>query len=100
MFHGDKRTYQSWKAAFLACIDNAPATPEYKLLQLRQHVSREALQMIESLGHSATAYEAAKERLERKYGGRRRQRAIYLEDLDNFKQVRPGNPRDIEQLAD
>ena len=24
VFHGDKRTYQSWKAAFLACIDNAP----------------------------------------------------------------------------
>ena len=57
MFHGDKRTYQSWKAAFLACIDNAPATPEYKLLQLRQYVSGEALQTIESLGHSATAYE-------------------------------------------
>ena len=34
VFHGDKRTYQSWKAAFLACIDNAPATPEYKLLRL------------------------------------------------------------------
>ena len=33
VFHGDKRTHQSWKAAFLACIDNAPATPEYKLLQ-------------------------------------------------------------------
>ena len=100
VFHGDKRTYQSWKAAFLACIDNAPATPEYKLLQLRQYVSGEALQTIESLGHSATAYEAAKERLERKYGGRRRQIAVYLEDLDNFKQVRTGNARDLEKLAD
>ena len=100
MFHGDKRTYQSWKAAFLACIDNAPATPENKLLQLRQYVSGEALQTIESLGHSATAYEAAKERLERKYGGRRRQIAVYLEDLENFKQVRSGNARDLEQLAD
>ena len=78
MFHGDKRTYQSWKAAFLDCIDNAPATPEYKLLQLRQYVSSEALQTIESLGHSVTAYKAAKEWLERKYGGRRRQIAVYL----------------------
>ena len=60
VFHGDKRTYQSWKATFLACIDNAPATPEYKLLQLRQYVCGEALQTIESLGHSATAYTAAK----------------------------------------
>ena len=71
MFHGDKRTYQSWKAAFLACIDNAPATPEYKLLQLWQYISGEELQTIESLDHSAMAYEAVKERLERKYGGRR-----------------------------
>ena len=100
VFHGDKRTYQSWKAAFLACIDNAPATPEYKLLQLRQYVSGEALQTIESLGHSATAYAAAKERLERKYGGKRRQIAVYLEDLDNFKQVRSGNAKDLEKFAD
>ncbi|XP_061172483.1 uncharacterized protein LOC133181859 [Saccostrea echinata] len=31
VFSGDKRTYESWKAAFAACIDKAPATPEYKL---------------------------------------------------------------------
>ena len=56
--------------------------------------------MIESLGHLATAHEAAKERLERKYGGRPRQIAVYLEDLEHFKQVRTGNARDFEQLAD
>ena len=100
VFHGVKRTYQSWKAAFLACIDNALATPEYKLLQLRQYVSGEALQTIESLGHSATAYAAAKERLGRKYGGKRRQIAIYMEDLENFKQVRSGNAKDLEKFAD
>ena len=100
VFHGDKRKYQSWKAAFLACIDNAPATAEYKLLQLRQYLSGEALQVIENSGHSATAYEAAKERLERKYGGQRRQIAAYLEDLDNFKQVRTGNAKDLEKFAD
>ena len=30
----------------------------------------------------------------------RRQIAIYLEDLDNFRQVRPGNSKDLEQFAD
>lgn len=100
VFHGDKRKYQSWKAAFLACIDNAPATAEYKLLQLRQYLSGEALQVIENLGHSATAYEAAKERLERTYGGQRRQIAAYLKDLDNLKQVRTGIAKDLEKFAD
>ena len=30
MFSGDKRMYQNWKAAFMACIDKALATTEYK----------------------------------------------------------------------
>ncbi|XP_070560350.1 uncharacterized protein [Ptychodera flava] len=99
-FSGDKRRYENWKAAFNACIDQSPATPEYKLLQLRQYLSREALKVIENLGHSAIAYEAAKERLERKYGGKRRQIALYLEELDNFKPIRTGYSRDIERFAD
>ena len=70
VFSGDKRTYENWKAAFMACIDKSPATPEFKLLQLRQYLSGEALKAIETLGHSASAYQAAKERLERKYGGK------------------------------
>ena len=100
VFTGDKRSYRNWKAAFMACVDTAPSTGEYKLLQLRQCLSGEALNVIESLGHSAAAYEAAKERLERRYGGKRRQVAIYLEDLDKFPQIRPGNAHDLEQFAD
>ena len=99
-FSGDKKHYQSWKAAFLSCIDSAPATGEYKLLQLRKYLSGDALKVIDSLGHSATAYEAAKDRLERKYGGRCRQIAIYLEELEQFRQIRHGNARDIEEFAD
>ena len=73
--------YQNWKAAFMACIDRAPATAEYKLLQLRQCLSGEALKAIESLEYAPMAYEAAKERLEKKNGGDRRQVALYLEEI-------------------
>eukprot|EP00795_Rhopilema_esculentum_P017422 gene17422-9025_t len=100
VFYGDKKTYEMWKAAFTACIDQAPATAEYKLLQLRQYLSGEALSAIDGLGHSAFAYEAAKERLERKYGGTRRKVMIYLDELDNFKPIREDHPRDIERFAD
>ena len=31
IFSGDKKTYQNWRAAFMACVDQAPATAEYKL---------------------------------------------------------------------
>ena len=90
VFSGDKRQYEGWKTAFTACVDKAPATPEYKLLQLRQYLSGEALKCVERLGHSASAYEAAKERLERKCGGKRRQIALHLEELDKFKPIRLG----------
>ena len=36
VFSGEKKHYENWKAAFNACIDCAPETPEYKLLQMRQ----------------------------------------------------------------
>ena len=100
VFSGDKQSYYSWKAAFLACIDSAPATGEYKLLQLRQYLSGEALKTIENLGHSGAAYEAAKERLEWKFGGMRRQISIYIEELENFRQIRVGNAKDLEQFSD
>ena len=48
VFNGDKRQYDNWKSAFIACVDKAPATPEYKLLQLRQYLSGEALKSIET----------------------------------------------------
>ena len=98
--HGDKRSYPSWKAAFYTCVDAAPATPEYKLLQLRHYLRGDALKVVESLGYSAVAYEAAKERLERKYGGNRRRVAIDLEVLDLLKTIRAGVAADVEKLAD
>ena len=79
IFSGDKRNYESWKSAFLACVDNTTATPEYKLLRLLNSLQGEPLKIIESLGHSAAAHSIAKERLERKYGGQRCQIALRLE---------------------
>ena len=66
----------------MACVHQAPATPEYKLLQLRQHLSGEALKIVEPLGHSAAAYEATIALLERKFGGERRKLALHLEELE------------------
>ncbi|CAC5416212.1 unnamed protein product [Mytilus coruscus] len=62
--------------------------------------SSDALQVIEILGHSAVAYDAAKERLERKYGGQRRQITMYIEELETFKPTREGFAKHIEKFAD
>ena len=84
----------------MACVDRAPVTPEYKMLQLRQYVSGEALIAIENLGFSSAAYQKAKDRLERKYGGKRRQKASFKEDLEQFQQVQSGNVEELERFAD
>ena len=54
VFNGDRRAYEGWKAAFMACVHQAPATPDYKLLQLRQHLSGEALKIVEPFGPHLT----------------------------------------------
>ena len=81
-------------------MDQAPATPEYKLLHLRQYLSGEVLKAIENLGHSGFAYESAKERLERKYGGQRRKVMLHMDELENFKPIRVDHPKDVEKFAD
>ena len=69
-------------------------------MQLRQYLSGEALNAIENLGHSATAYEAAKSRLEQKYGRKRRKVALYLKEIENLKPLRQGIAKDVEKYAD
>jgi hypothetical protein len=50
-FNGDKKQYQSWRAAFMSCVDSASCTPEYKLLRLRECLQGDALCVIDGLGH-------------------------------------------------
>ena len=66
----------------MASIDKALATAEYKLLQLWQYLTGEALKAIESLGCLAAAYETAKDWLERKFGGQRWQIALQPKEID------------------
>ena len=98
-FNGDKNTKEGWKAAFAVCVHEAPAISEYRLLQLREHLPGEALKVVESIGHSATTYEAAMARLERKLDGERRKIALQLE-AGNMKSLRSGNARNIQRFAD
>ena len=82
------------------CVDHARASPEYKLLRLHECLQGEAFKIIENLGHAAAAYETAKARLERKYGGKRRALTLRLEELDAFKKTREGNEKDLEHFAE
>ena len=84
----------------MACVDKAPATAEYKLLQLKKYLSGEALKAVVSLSHSPEAYETVKSRLERKYGGHHHLVNLYMEELDQFRPICTGNAKDLDRLAD
>ena len=99
-FFGQKKNYETWKAAFYSCVDRTKASPEYKLLSLRECLQGEALKVIKHLGHSVAAYAAAKSRLERKYGGKRRALTLRLEELDAFKPIREDNEKGLEKFSE
>ena len=95
-----KQAYNTWKAAFLACTDQAPASSEYKLLELREYLRADALQAIEGRGKSAAAYDAAKAHLDHKYGGEHQQVATYLQAIQQIKAVRFGKAADLDKFDD
>ena len=100
VFKGEVRKYESWRAAFMACVDQSPLPAYHKLLYLRDYLGGEALQAVDSLPYTPAAYQAALERLERKYGGERRRIALYLENLQTLKQVRHGKAKDMERFVE
>ena len=99
VFSGEKKQYTSWKAAFTACVGSSSASPELKLLHLRQYLSGEALSSIDSLGYTASAYQAAMNRLDRKFGGEQRQVTLQYEQVEAFPPVRVRRASDLQCFA-
>ena len=59
-----------------------------------------ALETIKGLGYSEAAYEAAKSRLLRKYGGNRREIQSHVDELTKMKPIREKNAKELEKFAD
>ncbi|KAK2558628.1 hypothetical protein P5673_018821 [Acropora cervicornis] len=93
-FKGDKRMFESWYASFYQRVG------KYKKVPPEQKLLREALLTIQNLGYSAAAYDVAIARLIRKYGGKRHELTMRLEELDKFRRVRMGNANDLERFAE
>ena len=98
-FSGKIREYANWASSFAVCIDQTSISAEAKLLHLRQCLTGEAAKVLDGIGHTAEAYELAKQRLGRRYGGERRKIALYLEEVEGFNRIRPGNSLDLERFA-
>ena len=70
------------------------------MLRLESCLEGEAAETVRGLGYSLEAYKAAKARLNRKYGGNRRQVQAHIEELRKLKPINAENPRELEKFAD
>ena len=98
-FNGNIKEYTNWVNSFNACIDKSPISSEAKVLHLRKYLAGDAAKVLEGVGHSHEAYELAKQRLDRRYGGERRKIALFLEEVENFGRIKPGNTLELEKFA-
>ena len=99
-FSGNKMDFQRLNAAFTSCVDMTSLSPQFKMLRLEACLAGEAANTIKGLGYSLEAYEAAKSRLFRKYGGSRRQIQSHLEELKRLQPIQDNNAKQMETFAD
>ena len=94
----DKADYEPWKAAFMSIVDGMDIPVGEKVLRLQSSLAGKALALVKDLGYSVNAYERAKEKLKRKYGGERRLQIKHLTALRDWQKVRPRNLEDMEKF--
>ena len=87
----DKTNYESWKAAFMSIVDRLDIPVCEKMLRLLNILNGRALTLVKDLGCSTHAYEGAKDKLDKKYGGERRSQIKHLTSLvpGTWSRVRP-----------
>ena len=100
IFLGKKMDFQRWNAAFTSYVDMTSLSPQFKMLHLEACLAGEAANTIKGLGYSLEAYEAAKARLFRKYGGSRRQIQSHLEELKKLQPIQDNNAKELETFTD
>lgn len=87
----DKAHYEPWRAAFMPIVDGLDIPVGEKVLRLQSSLTGKDLTLVKDLGFSINAYERAKEKLEKKYGGERRLQIKHLTALRGWQKVRPRN---------
>ena len=100
VFGRNKIEFPRWHAAFSSCVDASSLSAQFKMLRLEGCLTGEAAETIKGLGYSESAYETAKARLLRKYGGSRRQVQGHLEELKKVKTLREDDAKALEKFAD
>ena len=79
-------------------VDGADIPVREKMLRLQGSLRGKALETVRDLGFSQKAYERAKEKLKKKYGGKRRQTLTHLATLRGLAKIHRHHLTDLEEL--
>ena len=99
-FDGDNTVFEEFWGLFQSLVDQSNEPVNLKMAKLRQSLTGIALESIRGLGVSEPEYKEAKEILESKFGGQRRQLRAYMDQLEKMAQLRSSYVRAFERFAD
>jgi hypothetical protein len=100
-FGGEMAEYRAWRAAFNTAIDRTTMTEEEKMLRLRGVLTGKAKALINDLqAYTPEQYQEALRRLEREYGGDKREGSRLLEKLFKFSVIRDDDKDKVKKLKD
>ena len=100
VFDGNKTKFEDFWGLFTSLVDKNSEAANVKMARLRQSLTGVALQAIQGLGVSQPEYEEAKEILQAKYGGQRRQLQAYLDQLETMAPLKGSDLKSFEKFSD
>ncbi len=100
VFDGDKTRFEDFWGLFISLVDSGNEPANIKMARLRQSLKGTALEAIRGLGVSSPEYEEAKEILNTKFGGQRRQLQAYMDQLEAMPSLKGGDVQGFERFAD
>jgi hypothetical protein len=99
-FDGNKATFEEFWCLFESLVDKSTEPVNIKMARFRECLSGRALEAIRGLGVSEAEYNEAKEIIQSKFGGERRQLRAYMEELEKTPPLRNNDVASFDRFTD
>ena len=99
-FDGNKATFVEFWCLFESLVDKSTEPVNIKMARFRECLSGRALEAIRGLGVSEAEYNEAKEIIQLKFGGERRQLRAYMEELEKTPPLQNNDVASFDRFTD
>ena len=99
-FEGNKATFEEFWCLFESLVDKSSEPANIKMARFRKCLSGRALEAIRGIGVSEAEHVEAKEIIQSKYGGERRQLRAYMEELEKTQPLRNNDVASFDRFTD